>query len=134
MKETHISDEILQHRWKGAGTSEDPYLVEFFPNDPENPMNFSQTKKWSLTFVAFLSVFNVTFLSSAYSGTINEIREEFHSSLEVTILGISLFVLGFAVGPAFCKYLGGAKFLIWGCLGRINYSLDHFLFLEQHSQ
>ena len=37
--------------------------------------------------------------SSAYSGSAAEIMSEFNCGEEVFILGISLFVLGFAVGP-----------------------------------
>jgi len=37
--------------------------------------------------------------SSAYSGSADELIAEFNCSKEVFTLGISLFVLGFAVGP-----------------------------------
>jgi len=43
----------------------------------------------------------VSLLSSAYTGGIDKIMSEFHISDEVAILGVSLFVLGFAVGPLF---------------------------------
>jgi hypothetical protein len=100
MKEIHLRDDVLNHQWRGEGTTLDPYLVEFLPYDPENPMNFSSFRKWLYTFVAFISVFDVTFLSSTYSGTTLQLRDEFHSSSEVTTLGVALFVLGFAIGPA----------------------------------
>jgi MFS family permease len=38
-------------------------------------------------------------LASAYSGGIDSITSDFAVSEEVAILGVSLFVLGFAVGP-----------------------------------
>jgi multidrug resistance protein len=41
----------------------------------------------------------VAFVSSAYSGGIREILMEFKASQEFGTLGISLFVLGFAIGP-----------------------------------
>lgn len=41
----------------------------------------------------------VAFVSSAYSGGVAEIIMQFGCSQEIGILGISLFVLGFAVGP-----------------------------------
>lgn len=41
----------------------------------------------------------VAFVSSAYSGSTAQIIEEFQCSQEVATLGISLFVLGFAIGP-----------------------------------
>lgn len=41
----------------------------------------------------------VSFVSSAYSGGVREIIETFNVSSEVVTLGVSLFVLGFAIGP-----------------------------------
>lgn len=38
---------------------------------------------------------------SGYTGGIDQIIEEFHISTEVATLGLSLFVLGFAIGPLF---------------------------------
>lgn len=47
-----------------------------------------------------LSVLAITLTSSAYSGGARGIKAEFHASSELFSLGVSLFVLGFAVGPA----------------------------------
>ncbi|KAK9423956.1 putative Major facilitator superfamily (MFS) profile domain-containing protein [Seiridium unicorne] len=84
----------------GQGTQEEPFLVEFQKNDPDNPMNWSKPRKWLITAIVTLSVFSVTFASSAYSESANEIIQEFYISSEVFIAGVSLFVLGFAIGPA----------------------------------
>ena len=86
--------------YDGSGTLSDPFAVEFRPHDPRNPMNFSTARKWLITSIGTLSVFAITLTSSAYSGSAKEIRDEFNVSSEVNTLGISLFVLGFAVGPA----------------------------------
>jgi len=118
-----LRDEVLQHQWEGAGTHENPYLVQFLPGDVENPKNFSQARKWFYTFTVTLSVFNVTFLSSAYSGTTNELVAEFGSSKEVIISGISLFVLGFAVGPSIWAPLSesyGRQVLFWTTFGALT--------------
>lgn len=96
-----VDDAVLNHKYSGAGTTESPYLVEFLPNDPRNPMAFSQSFKWTITLVAAISTLAVSFASSAYSGSILEIKEEFDVSNEVVILGVAIFVLGFAVGPLF---------------------------------
>lgn len=82
----------------GHGT--DPIIIEFKPGDENNPMNFSASKKWLITSVVTTSVFAVTLTSSAYSASSQQILAEFHSSKEVFALGISLFVVGFAVGPS----------------------------------
>lgn len=77
-----------------------PKAVEFEPGDPTNPMNFSAKRKWFITSLASTLVLAVTLTSSAYSSSAKEIISEFNSSDEVFALGISLFVLGFAVGPS----------------------------------
>jgi MFS family permease len=97
----HSKDEYLrQSPYNGAGTASDPFVVKFLPGDVRNPMNFSNHKKWLITSIVTMSVFAVTLTSSAYSGSAEQIIEEFHASKEVFALGISLYVLGFAIGPA----------------------------------
>ncbi|CAN8104992.1 unnamed protein product [Discula destructiva] len=82
------------------GTAEHPFVVEWLPNDPGNPMNFSSARKWLITSVVTTSVLAVTLTSSAYSGSAGPLLIEFNTSKELISLGVSLFVLGFAVGPA----------------------------------
>ncbi|KAK2608941.1 hypothetical protein QQS21_002517 [Conoideocrella luteorostrata] len=89
-----------RNAYSGSGTEADPFVVEFEKDDPGNPMNWGNFRKWFITTIATLSVFAVTFTSSAYSVSAKEITEEFGVSTEVFIVGVSLFVLGFAIGPA----------------------------------
>lgn len=86
--------------YNGCGTTADPFVVEFLGGDVCNPMNFPSTKKWLITSIVTMSVFAVTLTSSAYSGSAKQIIEEFDASREVYSLGVSLYVLGFAIGPA----------------------------------
>jgi multidrug resistance protein len=86
--------------YTGMGIPMSPFVVDFRANDPQNPMNFSSARKWLITSIVTLSVFAITLTSSAYSGSSEGIILEFNCSTEVYALGISLFVLGFAVGPA----------------------------------
>lgn len=62
-------------------------------------MEFSQVKKWFITLTVALATLAVAFVSSAYSGGAEEVIRTFGVSQEVYTLGISLFVLGFAIGP-----------------------------------
>ncbi|KAK9258671.1 major facilitator superfamily domain, general substrate transporter [Lipomyces tetrasporus] len=92
-----------RHVYDGQGTEEDPFVVEFQKDDPGNPMNWSSfRRKWFITAIATatFSVFAVTFTSSAYSVSANEVFQDLDISTEVFIVGLSLFVLGFAIGPA----------------------------------
>jgi len=97
--QTLISDAVRNHKYKGSGTEDDPYVVEFIPNDPRNPMEFSNFKKWAIVGTVAFATLAVAFVSSAYSGSVAQIIQEFKISQEVATLGVSLFVLGFAVGP-----------------------------------
>ncbi|KAI5465731.1 major facilitator superfamily domain-containing protein [Mariannaea sp. PMI_226] len=94
-----VDDAVLNHKYAGEGTPESPYVVDFLPNDPRNAMNFSNTKKWIITVLQAIATLAVAFVSTAYSGGLTSILMDFRVSTEVVILGISMFVLGFAVGP-----------------------------------
>ncbi|CAO1628107.1 unnamed protein product [Parajaminaea phylloscopi] len=75
------------------------HLIGFEPNDPENPRNWSKGKKYFLTI--FCSYLNVCVASqaSAYSTGQTGIEETFGVSAELATVGLSLYVLGFAIGP-----------------------------------
>ncbi|PNS19847.1 hypothetical protein CAC42_7814 [Sphaceloma murrayae] len=94
-----LTPEVLAHPYKGSGTEEDPYIVTWIPHDVRNPQNWTATRKWTITGVVAIATLAVAFVSSAYSGGTRQILQEFQVSQEVGILGVSLFVLGFAIGP-----------------------------------
>lgn len=94
-----LPPQVLDQEYTGSGTTADPFLVKWLHEDAENPLNFGETKKWFLNFLAALSAFTVALASSAYSGGLVEIVEAFGTSQEITLLGTSLFVIGFSVGP-----------------------------------
>lgn len=71
--------------WDGAG-------------DPENPMNLPYSKKILISVVAAMITFTVSFASSSFSTATQVTAEKFDVSSRVMILGVSLYVLGFACG------------------------------------
>lgn len=79
-----------EHRYK---------LVTFVPNDPENPKNWSKAYKWYCTMVVAITCFVVAFSSSVVTADIAGVAKEFGVSDEVALLSITLFVVGFGVGP-----------------------------------
>ncbi|KAK9895337.1 putative mfs-multidrug-resistance transporter [Cystobasidium minutum MCA 4210] len=100
---------ILQENYRGDGTAEHPYIVSWLANDPENPRAFGLRHKWAITAVNAATTLAVALASSAYAGAALDITISFRErSEEVVILGISLFVLGFAAGP-----------LVWGPLSEV---------------
>src|SRR5215471_2790355 len=94
-----VTPEIVSYPYPGSGTDDDPFVVQWIPNDPRNPMLFSAMKKWSITFIVSIATLAVALISSAYTGGAKQIMREFSVGNEVVTLGVSLFVLGFAVGP-----------------------------------
>jgi hypothetical protein len=95
----YLTPQVIDFKLKGSGTSSDPYLVEWIPNDPRNPMNFSFARKWVIASLTALSIFVISFSSSAYTGGIVQISAQFEISHTIALLGVSTFVLGFALGP-----------------------------------
>jgi len=75
-------------------------LVEFDgPDDPGNPRNWSRRKRWYITMSLGSMTFVVTFASSIFSVALKPVSEEYHVSMVVSTLGVSLFLLGFVFGP-----------------------------------
>lgn len=74
-------------------------LVQFEEGDTSNPKNWSVAYKWYCTMVVAMTCFVVAFASSVVTADIVGITEEFNVSEEVALLSVSLFVVGFGVGP-----------------------------------
>lgn len=83
----------------GAGEEKHYQLVTFTPDDPENPKNWSKAYKWYCTMVVAVTCFVVAFCSSVITADLIGPTQTFHVSLEVSFLAISVFVVGFGVGP-----------------------------------
>ena len=62
-------------------------------------MLYRSPTRWLIVMIVAVCALLVSIDSSAYSGSADELIAEFNCSKEVFTLGISLFVLGFAVGP-----------------------------------
>ncbi|KAK2031854.1 major facilitator superfamily transporter [Colletotrichum zoysiae] len=94
-----VTDAVLETKYPGEGTHDAPYVVDFLPEDAHNPQTFPKWKKWTYTIEQAVATLAVAFVSTAYSGGIAEVIRDFGVSTEIGILGVSLFVVGFAVGP-----------------------------------
>ncbi|KAF9066857.1 MFS general substrate transporter [Rhodocollybia butyracea] len=103
---TNSTDSGQGSRYPGSGTAEDPYIVSWDEDDPENPYNWTKTRKWIITTQLALTTFTVSFSSSSYSGGLEGVTRDLHVSDEVAVLGISLYVLGFALGPLLFAPMG----------------------------
>lgn len=90
----------------GSGTPEDPYVVDWDLDDPEDPYNWPNFRRWIITAQLALSTWTVSFGSSSYSGGIRATMRDLNISYNVAILGISLYVMGFALGPLLFASMG----------------------------
>lgn len=66
--QSRITEGVVTHKYEGAGTEEDPFIVTWIPGDPGNPMEFTAFKKWAVSGIAAVSMLAVAFNSSAFSG------------------------------------------------------------------
>ncbi|OCT44444.1 Caffeine resistance protein 5 [Cladophialophora carrionii] len=84
----------------------DADIVDWYgPDDPENPMNWGTVKKVWVTFEICLLTFSVYIGSAIYSAGILDVSEVFGVSRVASTLGLTLFVLGYGVGPMFLSPL-----------------------------
>ena len=63
-----VTPEIVNWKYDGKGTEEDPYVVEWIEDDPRNPMRWPQVKKWASVLMMAFATLVVSFCSSAFTG------------------------------------------------------------------
>ena len=94
-------EKILSQQYQGQGTTEEPYKIEWILEDSENPQTWNTVYRWMLTILVSVAATIVLFCSSVYVGEFDGLSRDFQPSREVITLGISVNVLGFAVGEWF---------------------------------
>ncbi|KAK5073431.1 hypothetical protein LTR70_010212 [Exophiala xenobiotica] len=101
----------------------------------DNPFRWPTRRKWFITVLMALCTLTTTFCSSIWSSTVVITSQEFDTSETVMLLGVSLFVVGFAFGPLFwgpVSELIGRKIPLFGgffifALLQIPIALGHSL-------
>lgn len=75
-------------------------IVSFVEDDKENPMTaWSDARKWFQTVNLGIICFMVAFASGVVTGDMEGPQKTFNVSEEIVILTVTLFVVGFGVGP-----------------------------------
>ena len=97
-EETATGNILKEARSNKTGRIERYELVTWKINDPENPKNFTKAYKWWCTMVVALTCFIVAFNSAVITADMRGPAKDFHVSEEVSLLAITLFVVGFGVG------------------------------------
>lgn len=96
-----LGDNHQQRDARNAGSGDSEVKLD----DNEDPMKFPVWKKWMMTVLTTSTTLSVTFGSSVFSSAVGVMSKEFDVSEIVMLLGVSLYVTGFALGP-----------LLWGPL------------------
>lgn len=81
-------------------------IIAFTANDAENPKNWSLPFKWYCTSTVAFTCFEVALNSSIVTSDIPGVSKQFGVSNLVSVLTITLFVLGLGTGELLLKPLG----------------------------
>lgn len=104
-----ITRDVRDYDYAGNGMIEDPYVVDFLPNDPKNGVNYGIGFQWTIVMFCAFNTLACSLASTIFAGALFQVQEYFHTSEEIAILSVSLFVLGFAVGS-----------VVWGPLSELH--------------
>ncbi|KAF2100720.1 MFS general substrate transporter [Rhizodiscina lignyota] len=95
-----FTNENLDHVKPSNEKVTDAVLVDWYgPDDQENPQNWSDSRKLLVTFQICILNFAVYIGSAIYTPGELSVMEEFGVGEVVATLGLSLFVLGYGLGP-----------------------------------
>lgn len=97
-----LSEDEAYHHAKAHPDETREIFITFGPNDRDNPRNWSKAQKWYIT--CFASSLNVLtcLCAGGYSSGVGQLVEEFGVSDEVGTVGLSMYILGFAIGYVDC--------------------------------
>ncbi|KAF7368719.1 MFS general substrate transporter [Mycena venus] len=99
---TLTQDRRLSTMTRATSVLLDPEEIDWEgPNDQANPQNWTDLRKWTITFIIVIMAVNVTFASSAPTSATPFIAADFAISTEVANLVTSVFLLGYVLGPLF---------------------------------
>lgn len=98
--ETPAGEIIKPVKSNVTGKLEDWKLVTFTIDDPENPKNWSKAFKWYCTMIVAFTCFVVALCSSIITANLEGPMEDFGVAREVSLLTVTVFVIGFGVGKS----------------------------------
>ncbi|EME38931.1 hypothetical protein DOTSEDRAFT_75587 [Dothistroma septosporum NZE10] len=72
------------------------------PDDPANPKNWVKRRRWLATITVSLFTFIAPISSSMIAPDLRNVQADLHISSDLEVqMGLSIFILGFAIGPLF---------------------------------
>ncbi|KAI5195387.1 hypothetical protein AUEXF2481DRAFT_103146 [Aureobasidium subglaciale EXF-2481] len=99
MSSGEIKEEESSDDEEKNGSKSKYKLIDFVEGDEDNPQNWSTFKKCFVTFnICFLTL-SVYVGSAIYTSGLPFMTQEFGVSTEVITIGLTLYVLGYGIGP-----------------------------------
>lgn len=96
-------------------------VLEFAPNDPEDPYNWNNKRKWFITFILCGMTLFIGLGTTAYSSGISRMVKDLNSVTEIGQLGLFSFNMTCAVTPLFlapfCEMVGRRIIYVGGFAG-----------------
>ncbi|KAJ5209477.1 hypothetical protein N7449_003856 [Penicillium cf. viridicatum] len=95
-----LPDEKVNEEHTAHASQYDVFWQEPASEDPENPMNWSFRRKWSIIGMVSFITFLTPLASSMFAPGITQVLEDFGSTSNLlSTFVVSVYVLGFAFGP-----------------------------------
>jgi DHA1 family multidrug resistance protein-like MFS transporter len=105
--------------------SQKEYLVELTSdNDPANAQSWSFARKMQSSFVLSFDTLVASWGSSVFSAAVESVASEFGISRTVALLGLTLYICGFATGPL-CEN-PGVCCTLFQCLSSFGHGVATF--------
>lgn len=82
-----------------SADDKDYILITWLDKDPQNPQNWTSSKKIFVTAQICLLTTSVYIGSSIYTPGIPDVAEKFGVSTVAALLGLTMFILGYGIGP-----------------------------------
>jgi len=97
--ERTLSGDVTQD----PGAPQDPNIVDWDgPSDPANPQNWPMSKKWGIIASLGACTLITPLASSFFAPGVPQVLREFHETSNVmAAFVVSVYILGFAIGPLF---------------------------------
>ncbi|KAF2177119.1 MFS general substrate transporter [Zopfia rhizophila CBS 207.26] len=81
-------------------SSRDPLIVDWEPNDPDRPLNWTRASKWRNISIVSLITLLTPLASSMIAPAVIPLMHEFHSTNSIIAsFVVSIYIVGYAVGP-----------------------------------
>jgi MFS family permease len=90
---------LLQSHQNHDNATTNDVIVEFFSGDPEDPRNWDSWRKWLMVAAIMPIDLSVSWGASGFSPAASDFAKDLGVSNHVATLGLSLYVLGLALGP-----------------------------------